>query len=259
MTAPEPIFLVTDFGTTDPYVGLMKSVIYQQKPYPPITDLTHHIPPQNEQIAAFLLEYCLNDLPTGSIVLVVVDPGVGTDRNILVLETTRSIKVVCPDTGIADGLSWNKVVRLDTEFHPNRASDTFHGKDFFAPAGRALSHGTPLTELGPEVERTSSESPVPTPEKDKNSVQGEVIYSDHFGNLITNIRSRDLPPGVKNLDNLRVYGEDFEIEKLSETYADGNGLTALIGSFDRVELAIPGGSADNSLKDGIGLSVTVSW
>ena len=246
MSAPFPVVLLTDFGTQDPYVGQMKSVLQWESPYPPIIDLSHDVPSQDETAAAFLLEYSIEYCPPNSILLLVVDPFVGTERDIIAAETTQDRVVVAPDRHLIDGLDFTKVHRV---LQPNvpglkQESDTFHGRDWFAPAGRILALGGTLEDLGPLIDYQSRNSRVPEPEKKDSEIVGEVVYVDRFGNLITNI------PGemVDKPNEWRVRIGDSTIEEYRQTYGKGNLPIFLEGSFKRYEIAVTGGNARKRLS-----------
>lgn len=251
---PRPVCLLTDFGTSDPYVGLMKAVIQEKPPYPPVIDLTHEVPPQNETAAAFLLEYCYPDLPADAVVLLVVDPMVGTDRRIVAYETEDGPVVVAPDRGLVDGLPIDRAV--DVEQPPgdrDEVSSTFHGRDWFAPTARQLSLGTPLIKLGTALELSDSASLVPKPSVQSNRVDGEVVYVDRFGNLITNIPAGEF----RDRDNGVVKVGKHQIDRFVDCYGNHQGTVALVGSFQRMEIAVSGGSASDQLDAQAGDSVTL--
>jgi S-adenosylmethionine hydrolase len=257
---PDPVFLMTDFGTEDPYVGLMKSVLIEKRPAPSIVDLTHEVAPQNEVNAAFLLEYVLPDLPENSVLLLVVDPKVGTARDIIAVETTGSNLIVAPDTGLVDGLEWKRAHHVENpELSRTSVSSTFHGRDWFAPVGRFLSRGGDLTEVGETVSHNDRERIVPEPELDAGGLSGEIVHVDHFGNLISNIsRGRMetfLGENLKGSVSIRIGGRT--LEQFVDTYDDATGLTALFGSFDCLEVAVPSGAASNTLNASIGSTITL--
>lgn len=256
---PRPVFLMTDFGESDPYVGLMKAVLLEGTPAPAVVDLTHEIPPQDEANAAFLLEYVVSDLPAGSILLLVVDPEVGTDRDIVAVETEESVVVVAPDTGLTEGLSRRRARRVtNEELARTNVSSTFHGRDWFAPVGRYLSHGGSFEDLGPVSRESPRPRPVPEPTVGENRIEGTVVHVDHFGNLVTNIPAEDLEnqwsdwPGETEVQLAgRTLGEAVS------TYAEAKGPTALVGSFERLEVAVSGGSAADRFDAGTGTDVAV--
>jgi S-adenosylmethionine hydrolase len=257
---PDPVFLMTDFGTDDPYVGLMKAVLVENRPAPPIVDLTHEVAPQNEINAAFLLEYVISDLPEGSVLLLVVDPEVGTSRDIIAVETTGQRVVVAPDTGLINGLEWNRAHYVENpELSRETVSSTFHGRDWFAPVGRFLSRGGDLSEVGGTAPSDNRERLVPEPERNEDSLRGEIVHVDHFGNLISNVSSDCLETffGDSYYESITIEIGGCSVDEFVDTYENETGLTGLIGSYDRVEVALPRGSASDRLSTGIGATMTI--
>ncbi|HJU10868.1 MAG TPA: SAM-dependent chlorinase/fluorinase, partial [Candidatus Binataceae bacterium] len=187
-----PIAILTDFGYRDHYVGVMKGVIAKICPRASIIDLTHGIPPQNVLAGALALQQCVDFLPPRTIILAVVDPGVGTERRPIALETKRGLRMVAPDNGLLSLAAKRAEIRRIVELRSPRywlpiVSASFHGRDIFAPAAAWLSRGVPIAELGPVVQ-TMVELDVGVPlTKKPNELEGEIIYIDSFGNLITNI------------------------------------------------------------------------
>lgn len=258
-----PVCLLTDFGTRDPYVGVMKSVLQKNKPYPPVIDLTHEVPPQDERTASFLLQYVLPDCPDEAVVLLVVDPGVGTDRDIIAVETDHRRTVVAPDTGMVDGLNWSRARLVTNEAIARETiSSTFHGRDWFAPAGRHLSLGKPFEELGPVKDSPDTGGLVPDARVEGDEIHGEVVHVDRFGNLITNVKPTFLHQALNlspdQLDRVRISVGNREIRGIANTYGETDGLTGVVGSFERVEIALPGGSARNELDVNRGMPVTLN-
>lgn len=257
-----PVCLMTDFGLRDPYVGIMKSVIQSEPPYPPVIDLTHEVPPQDERTAAFLLEYALGDCPREAVVLLVVDPGVGTERDIVVVETQNNRKVVAPDTGMVDNLDWSRARRLtNRDLARDSVSSTFHGRDWFAPVGRHLSLGGDFNQLGPPVESPETEGLVPEPILEQSRIKGEIVHVDRFGNLISNVKSNrlktDLDLTEEDYPRLRLKINGRVIHGIAPTYGSEDSLIGVIGSFERVEVALPDGSAQDRLGVSRGESLEI--
>ena len=200
----EPLItLTTDFGGESPYVGAMKGVILGLNPRAHIIDLSHHIPPQEILFTAFFLQSSIPYFPREAIHVVVVDPGVGTDRALLYVEVDGH-RLLAPDNGCWTGLLGQTflsgkpvgqtllsgkptVIRLtERRFWRPTVSPTFHGRDILAPVAARLSLGEDPRSLGtPFDDWLRLEIPSPTIEPDR--LVGEVIFIDHFGNLITNI------------------------------------------------------------------------
>jgi hypothetical protein len=247
------ISLITDFGTRDEYVGLMKAVILGIDPAAVIVDVSHSIAPQDVAQAAFMLETACRHFPADSLHLVVVDPGVGTDRAILYLETDRQ-RFLAPDNGVLSlVMSAGREVRLrrveNTRWRRPAVSPTFHGRDIMAPAAAHLSKGLAVQQLGPEMDaaRAVRIDGLRAGRAADGALLGRVIHVDRFGNLITNIdatalRQLEAVPGGRSL---RVVLGEHVINGIARTYADAAAgqLLALIGSRGYLEIAVNAGSS----------------
>ncbi|MBM3942513.1 MAG: SAM-dependent chlorinase/fluorinase [SAR202 cluster bacterium] len=272
---PPLIVLTTDFGASDPYVGLMKGVILGISSQAVIIDLTHQVMPQNILQASFLLASSYPYFPQGTIHVAVVDPGVGTSRR-PILVTTPDIALIGPDNGIFSGVLERLAPGYPSApgryaplpgcqaYHLNNpdywrqpVSNTFHGRDIFAPVAAHLSLGVAPHALGQPVEELFW-LPLPKPLRTGNTIQGQALYADHFGNLITNISAQDLA-GVE-VRCIEVKGH--RIYDLSRTFQDEGRppgqLIALMGSHGYLEIALPGGSAAELLGAGTGEAVRVT-
>ena len=275
-----PIVLTTDFGLADAYVGMMRGVIFSINPQAVVIDLTHGIGPQDVRHGAVALADAHTYFPEGSIFVAVVDPGVGTDRPAILLETPHH-RFVAPDNGlltlvcrrygpgfgtanlpgpapVPDGCRAWRLTNPAYWRHP--VSATFHGRDVFAPAAAHLSNGATPDMLGDPTETITALSlPVPRPEG--NAVRGQIIFADAFGNLVSDITADILAdlgvPGRESEAMVSIAGR--EIAGLSRTFHDppGGGLRALLGSHGRLEVALVDGSAADSLGAGSGEAVTV--
>jgi S-adenosyl-L-methionine hydrolase (adenosine-forming) len=218
------VSLLSDFGTSDVYVGVMKAVVLSAAPSARLVDLTHEVPPQDVRAGAFHLMQAAAWFPRGTVHLAVVDPGVGSERRAIAVEAGGAF-FVGPDNGL---FSWiaprpTRAVILEV---PRGASNTFHGRDVFAPAAGKLAAGAPLASLGAPAGRLVKLS-WPT--------RAEIVHVDRFGNLITNL---------EKLDGELVAGE-FRTRKLVSSYAAvarGEPL-AILGSHGFVEIAVRDGSA----------------
>ena len=260
--------LLTDFGTDDEYVGLMKGVILSINPRVAIVDITHRIGRQNVAQAAFTIHASYRYFPAGSVHLVVVDPGVGTGRALLALET-RNHFFIAPDNGsltlLIDEADVTSLIRItNADFFLNPVSRTFHGRDIIAPVGAHLTKGVELSKLGPEMD------PLNTVRLDnlqarmlKNGkIIGKIIAIDHFGNLISNVDRRQLARYDQTdlSDKLKIEIGSRVIHGLSKTYGDvrSNTPLALIGSRGYLEIAANTGNAAQILKAHIGDAVRVT-
>lgn len=256
--APPLITLTTDFGLTDPFVGIMKGVIATRAPGVPVVDVTHGIPPQAVALGAFVLQQAVPYFPPETVHVAIVDPGVGSPRRALCVETNVG-RFVGPDNGVlslaADAAGIRRIVELtDERFFLHPRSRTFHGRDVFAPVAAALAIGTPPANLGQEctnLERLR----LPEPTTDGDVVRGEVLYVDHFGNLISN-----LPPARFPGERFVVTVGGVRIGVVSQAYASvtPGALVAVVDSFGLLEIAVRNGSAHQVLGAGPGATVTLT-
>jgi hypothetical protein len=256
------ITLTTDFGEASPYVAAMKGVILGLNPAARIVDLSHRIAPQNLRHAAFFLASAVPYFPPEVIHVVVVDPGVGSDRALLYVEV-GSHRLLVPDNGcwtqLADGHGTvRQVIRLaETRYWRPEVSATFHGRDVLAPVAAHLSRGVDPRELGPPVDHWACLA-VPRPRRVTNGWEGEVLFVDDFGNLITNIPAA----GLLSPDELVVGDVPWTGRcRWVRTYADAprGTLVALASSTGQLEVAVVQGSAAQSLQAAMSTPVRVGW
>jgi len=254
------ITLLTDFGTADGYVGAMKGVILGINPEARLIDLTHAIAPQHVRAAALVLRNAVRFFPDGSIHVAVVDPGVGSARQAILIETAHGL-LLGPDNGLLApaaltlGTRGVRVIANDALFrHP--VSQTFHGRDVFAPVAAHLSRGVAPDSVGP-VADSILELTLPSARRSGQRIDGEVLYVDHFGNLITNIDVGLLsafPP-----QQLSVSIDRKPVSGPVSAYAavPAGGAAAIVGSWDLLEVAVRDGNAAELLGAGPGTAVTV--
>jgi len=253
------ITLLTDFGLTDVYIGVMKGVIAQINPTLTVIDLTHEIPPQNIAAARFCLMNAVSYFPDQTVHIAVVDPGVGSKRRAVGIEFANGF-LVGPDNGLFSGVLDQtpaiSAVEL-TNFQYWRTSTpsaTFHGRDIFAAVGAHLASGVTLAELGTVI---NPETLVKLPLRESQEIEGVIIgciqYIDRFGNLITNIPSH-LVSGQNW--SVEIAGKKIDAKKTYSDSAIGN-LIALVGSHGWVEIAINNGNAQSKLKIKYGDQVKV--
>jgi S-adenosylmethionine hydrolase len=255
------IALLTDFGTADGYVGVMKAVMLGIAPGVPLVDLSHEIPPQDVRGGAWVLHTLWRYLPQGTVCLAVVDPGVGTERRPVAFASEGRV-FIGPDNGlfsyVLDAAPVESAVVLANEAYqlPVRSA-TFHGRDIFAPAAGHLAAGVALTELGPALEPASLSTFSPShPAEHPRGLIGHVVHVDRFGNLIT-----DFGPALARtiLDDPRVSLRlgPAEIAARAATFATApaNVPFALIDSSGHLAIAVRDGSAAARLGAGTGSEV----
>jgi S-adenosylmethionine hydrolase len=255
------ITLTTDFGLTDAYVASMKGVILTINPAAKIIDICHNISPQNVSQAAFVLNTAYRFFPERTIHVVVVDPGVGTERRAIILRTPE-FDIIAPDNGVLSYIiepfleeqlrreqgqaklppALKAISITEPEFWRSQVSTTFHGRDIFAPVAARLSLGMPLEKFGGVIDSIEILPDLRPHRESEDTMTGRIVHIDHFGNLVTNFKCEDLPE-----EPFSVEVGKRRISKLSRTYAEGEGLLALIGSSGYLEIAINGGSACDSL------------
>jgi S-adenosylmethionine hydrolase len=262
------VALLTDFGTADIYVGVMKGVIARIAPGATVVDLTHEIAPQDVRAAGRSLQFSYRYFPFATVFCCVVDPGVGTSRRAVAVELMGADGVytfVCPDNGLITPLldrpsltGVRAVVLDDPSFHLPDAGTTFHGRDVFAPEAAHLAAGVELSELGSACAADSLlRLDWPRPIASGQGFVARVIHVDRFGNLVTDLTAADLggPPGA-----WRVTVGERTVTGLSSTFADaGVGQpVAYIGSSGLLELAVRQGNAAREWGVGVDAEVQVS-
>lgn len=254
------ITLTTDFGYADPFVGIMKGVILGIHAEARIVDLSHDIAPQDVRAGAMVLRHSLPYFRSGTIHVVVVDPGVGGARRPLLIESEGSY-FVGPDNGVLslalEGKAPSHIIHLSNPlYHLTRTSTTFHGRDIFAPVAAHLSRGIPLPAFGEPI-TTFKRLTWPGVVKHGGDLVGEVVYVDRFGNLFTNITEHDLAELAAA--HLRIQVGKIIISGLVQNYAaiKEGGFVALINSWGLLEIALYKDSAQNRTGAKIGHKVAV--
>lgn len=255
------ISLLTDFGIDDNFVGVMKAVILNINPKVQIVDLCHNVKPQDIGEAAFLLMNSFKYFPKCAIHLVVVDPGVGSKRK-KILVKTKNYYFIAPDNGVlSPALECEDVQGIieitKEEYFLKPISDTFHGRDVFAPAAAYLSLGKKIDNFGKRI-KSIKHLNIAKPRLLKNEIIGEVIYIDHFGNLITNITKNTFEEFTKDSDFKICIGNTV-IKKISHSYREEKkeNLLAVFGSFGNLEISIREGNAKESLSLDKGVQVQI--
>jgi len=256
------IALLTDFGTVDHYAGTMKGVILGIAPETTLVDISHDIPPHDVMAGALELAAAYKYFPAGTIFVAVVDPGVGSSRRGLAADT-GDYRFIAPDNGVLTQVlresPAKKIVELtERRYARPTVSRTFEGRDRFAPAAGWLAKGTQLPALGRPVNEIQKLE-IPLPDAGADSVRGVVLRVDRFGNLVTNIDRKSVERlGLGGTIAIDAAGQ--RIERLVATYAElpTDGVGALFGSTDHLELAAPSSSAASRLTLTRGAIVTVS-
>jgi S-adenosylmethionine hydrolase len=255
------ITLTTDFGDKDWFVGTMKGVILSLAPRVAIVDITHEIPSGDIQAGAFALAATWRFFPKGTIHVVVVDPGVGSARKGVAIETAH-YWFVGPDNGVLSlALRQQKIRSIhaltNEAFFLRPVSRTFQGRDIFAPVAAHLSAGVPTKKFGPAL-KNFVWLPWPEPRLWRDRIEGEIVYLDRFGNGITNISS-ELPLVSKatSCHMLGKRGRKCPLKKFYQAVAPGKPV-CVPGSSGFLEIAINGGSAAEALRLKIGTAVRVS-
>lgn len=252
------ITLTTDFGYLDPFAGVMKGVIYSICPNVKIVDLTHDISPQDIWKGNYVIKSAYRYFPKGTIHVCVIDPGVGSLRKPILIETT-SYFFIGPDNGLFTSIIETENIKsvfelTNDKYFLQEVSQTFHGRDIFAPVAAHLAAGKLPKEFGKEINIESlTKIQIPKLIKDKNSYTGIVQFIDHFGNLITNIPN--------NLISSKVTGKvkNTEFTGLVNSFGEGeaNKLTAIKGSSGYMEIFINKGNAqkltNTNISDGVEL------
>src|SRR5882762_9214455 len=253
------ITLLTDFGSQDYFVGAMKGAILSRNSDAHIVDITHEIPPQDIRAAAFNLLALYQEFPAGAIHVAVVDPGVGSARRGIVVECAGQF-FVGPDNGVFSWICESEksliAVHLTNEkFFRHPVSDTFHGRDIFAPAAAALSKGVALKEFGPEIDDLIQLESLEPERVDGRVMQATIIHIDRFGNCITNLTRDHFGAGAKLVINGR------EISAFRQFFADSaenqDELFLLFGSAGFLEIAARDTSAAKILSVRRGDRVTL--
>lgn len=259
------IALTTDFQTDSFYVAEMKVAAHQIAREAMIVDVTHAIGPQDVKQASWTLLRAVEAFPEGTVHVVVVDPGVGTNRKILAVMLHGQV-IIGPDNGLFDVVAScypvTAAIELNNEvyFGPRRSS-TFHGRDIMAPVAAHLVRGIPLESLGDAIHRSlvSAEAKAKVfAERKGNEILGQFIYADSFGNCVTNIFADDIPEDWDRR-RLRIESGLFSVKGMVSTYGEREAGTAvaLLGSAGQLEWAVVQGSAAQKYGFETGMAVKI--
>jgi len=264
--AATPIAILTDFGYRDHYVGAMKGVIAAIAPGARVIDITHGVPAQSIAAGAVALAQSWRFFPPRTVFLAVVDPGVGTPRLPIAVETRAGSRFVGPDNGVLslaleEAGALRAVELRAPRYRLPKVSGTFHGRDIFAPAAAHLWRGVRLEALGPRVRQGLTRLELAEPREGVAELRGEVLYADGFGNLVSNIGREALARFEARFPGMRLSvriagGAPMEILGAYGDARQGVPL-ATFGGFDLLEIAVRDGSAARRFAAGPGAIVTV--
>ena len=256
------IALLTDFGSADHYAGTMKGVILGICPEATLVDITHDIPPHDVTAGALELAASYRYFPAGTIFVAVVDPGVGSARRGFAVDT-GDYRFVAPDNGVLTQVLRESPPKKMVELTERRyarptVTRTFEGRDRFAPAAAWIAKGTALTALGRPIADVLKLD-IPVAEADADRVRGVVLRVDRFGNLVTNI-DRKTVERLGQSAAITIEAGPHRIGRLVATYAElpADGVGALFGSTDHLEIAASSSSAASRLDLTRGAVVTVT-
>ena len=269
------VTLTTDFGMSDGFVGTMKGIVYAINPQARVVDLTHEIPPQDIWAGAFIFDSAYHYFPKGTVHVLVVDPGVGTSRKPILVQSPDAY-FVAPDNGLLSftymrgggpqpdvapfksarvGLpeGWKAYHLTNHQYWHLPVSSTFHGRDIFAPVAGYLTTGVSPNAMGAAIDSVVALA-IPHPRRSGARTYGCVMQVDRFGNLITNIDARSIfMPDVKLV--IEVAGK--RIGGLASSYQDGRPYMALVGSHGYLEIGAANDNASRLLGVGAGDEVIV--
>jgi S-adenosylmethionine hydrolase len=257
------ITLTTDYGTNDHLVGTLKGVILKINPDANIVDITHNIAPYDLLDGALAIGSAYSYFPARTIHVVVVDPGVGTDRRPL-LVSGETQYFVAPDNGVLSLIYEREesllVRHANVEhYYLQPVSKTFHGRDIFAPIAAWLSKGSQAASMGDEISDYKKFA-MPKPKPAEGALKGVVLRVDSFGNLVTNFRPEDLPASALEHGAVQFQIGSQTVSRLVDTFAKGNPGEpfAYIGSNGFVEFGVNRGNASKALGAGRGVSVALT-
>jgi S-adenosylmethionine hydrolase len=260
---PNLITLTTDFGLQDAFVGQIKGAILRRNIDARIIDLTHAIHPHDILAAAVTIRSSYHYFPKESVHMVVVDPGVGSQRHIIALMADNHL-FLAPDNGILTFLLRDKKIQAvhrvaNRSLFPSEISATFHGRDIIAPVAAALADGFGLSDVGPPIDiKDCVQLDVPRTQLDEHGITGRVIHIDRFGNIQTTITSANISL-YQPASFAGIFIRSKKINAISSTYSDSapGDLLAVIDSAGHLEIAVNRGNAAEQIDCKIGDPVTV--
>jgi len=252
------IALLTDFGTKDYFTGAMKGVILSINENVHLVDISHEIKPQNIGSASFALRACYKNFPFRTIFVAVVDPGVGSERRPILVET-EDYFFIAPDNGLLSFV-FNETANFkvfeitSSDFLARHVSSTFHGRDVFAPVAAHLSKGVRAEEFGTEIKDFKCFEETKPRKISNREIEAEIVEIDRFGNLITNLKREDLP------EKFELQVGETRIERLQNYFAEcaAGEIFMIFGSAGFLEIVAFQDSAKNRLKVETGQRVNVN-
>jgi S-adenosylmethionine hydrolase len=259
------IALFTDFGTRDAYVAQLKGAILSIHPTAQLIDLTHEVDAFDVRAAAYLLDASARYFPAGTIFVAVVDPGVGTARRPVLVATQADKWYVGPDNGLFTRVIEREQLKLahvltQSAYFLRQVSATFHGRDIFGPVAAHLARGVEPAQFGGRL-TSVVQLPYTPPQRQGQTMTGEVIYLDHFGNIVTNIPSTMLTDCVPGQEVVCRLATHIQVMPFVETYGAGpeGQLIGLINSNGEFEIALPRGAASARLGVKVGAKVVLTF
>jgi hypothetical protein len=255
------ITLTTDFGTNDYLVGAMKGVILNINPAARIVDINHHVAPFDILDGALAIASAYKYFPPRTIHVVIVDPGVGTERRPLLVSGEKQY-FVAPDNGVLSMIFEREscVVRHVTAEHYflNPISPTFHGRDVFAPTAAWLAKAWQTEAFGEEITDYVRFS-MPKAKPAGQAIKGVVLRVDAFGNLMTNLTTEDVPAAMVASGDIKLAVNGKEVRKIARTFGDGipGEPIAVFGSVGYLEIAVNRGNAARALGVNRGAEVSL--
>lgn len=263
---PNLITLTTDFGLTDGFVGVLKGVMLSINPAAQFVDITHDLAPQNVEQGAFVLANSVPFFPCAAIHVCIVDPGVGSARRPIAVQVGATI-FVAPDNGVLSlavqtletrgGVKARAFELNQPRYWLPRVSNTFHGRDIFAPCAAHLSQGVPLEAMGMPLAAWVTLAPSLPVRRGDGALVGRIIYIDRYGNIVSNITVKDLATFGNRAPTVEL--ANHAIHGLVRAYSDvaRGELAALIGSPWKLEIAQREGNAAQTLGVKVGDEITV--
>jgi S-adenosyl-L-methionine hydrolase (adenosine-forming) len=246
------ITLTTDFGLSDPFVGIMKGVILGITPDAQLVDISHDIRSYDTTEAAFMIENAYRYFPEGTVHVVVVDPGVGSTRRPIAASSHGQF-FVAPDNGVLSTVLQNETYHIQNSgLFLKSVSQTFHGRDIFAPVAAHLASGTPLETVGTRIS-DFIKKPLPVPRREGRKLVGTILRIDKFGNVVTNVRRSDLSSGF----TMRVAGTPITRLCANFSEAEPGEFFAVEGSTGYIEIALNQASAADRLNLASGAEIEV--